>query len=315
MPKRSKLPISLSYHPNRPSFRCVVCSLGRRHTLLSLGLIGTLLRILDVFWLGRCDGSTPTRSKSVRRGCSIIILVPVILNILIPVVKFLLKADSSRRSIMMNNATFLSVNSLAELQIVLLCSVSSWHSGVSLSLPLPLNHPLMIPTVQRQRTSTPQNIRHNVIQIKLSAIIRNQALYELAPNTEYSGADNEVWSFGQEAYPILVKYMQRREEMRPYVRGLMHEAHTKGTPLMRAMFYAFPKDQNCAAIKDQYMFGSDYLVAPVLEMGARSRRVYLPEGEWRNVDTDERYQVAAGGLYMVVDAPLERIPVFEKLGK
>lgn len=49
----------------------------------------------------------------------------------------------------------------------------------------------MIPTVQRQRKSTTQNIRHNVIKIKLSAIIRNQALYELAPDTEYSGADNE----------------------------------------------------------------------------------------------------------------------------
>ena len=47
-----------------------------------------------------------------------------------------------------------------------------------------------------------------------------------------SGGDNEVWSFGEEAYPILAKYMHRREALRPYVRELMHRAHTEGTPLL-----------------------------------------------------------------------------------
>ena len=55
-----------------------------------------------------------------------------------------------------------------------------------------------------------------------------------------SGSDNEVWSFGEEAYPILVKYMQRREALRDYTRGLMKEAHESGLPVIRAMFYAFP---------------------------------------------------------------------------
>lgn len=96
-----------------------------------------------------------------------------------------------------------------------------------------------------------------------------------------SGYDNEVWSFGEENYPILVKYMERREAMRPYVRGLMKEAHEKGTPLMRAMFYEFPDDPACAVLKDQYMFGSKYLVAPIMQPGARSRSVYLPQGQWQ----------------------------------
>ena len=124
-----------------------------------------------------------------------------------------------------------------------------------------------------------------------------------------SGYDNEVWSFGETAYPILVKYMKRRESLRPYVRGLMHEAHTCGTPLMRAMFYEFPQDPACADLKDQYMFGPDYLIAPVLEPGARSRSVYLPEGIWTDVDTGAQY---AGGQRVTVDAPLERIPVFSR---
>lgn len=126
----------------------------------------------------------------------------------------------------------------------------------------------------------------------------------------YSGGDNEVWSFGEEAYGILTKYMQRREELRPYVRGLMRQAHVKGTPVMRAMCYEFPQDERCAQLQDQYMFGTDYLVAPVLEMGARSRNVYLPEGCWQDVDTGMTY---AGKQYVTVDAPLERIPVLMRV--
>ena len=125
-----------------------------------------------------------------------------------------------------------------------------------------------------------------------------------------SGSDNEVWSFGEEAYPILVKYMNRREEMRDYVRGLMQEAHEAGTPLLRGMFYEFPEDENCAVLQDQYMFGGKYLVAPVMEPGARTRSVYLPDGQWRNVDTGD---VLTGGQRVTVPAPLEVIPVFEKI--
>ena len=125
-----------------------------------------------------------------------------------------------------------------------------------------------------------------------------------------SGGNNEVWSFGEEAYPILTRYMARREELRPYVRSLMREAHEQGTPLMRAMFYEFPTDEACAALCDQYMFGSRYLVAPVLYPGQRERSVYLPQGQWRDVDTGDTY---AGGQTVTVAAPLERIPVFERV--
>ena len=126
----------------------------------------------------------------------------------------------------------------------------------------------------------------------------------------FSGTDNEVWSFGEVAYPILVKYLNRREELRDYVRGLMKQAHEEGTPLLRAMFYEFPEDGECVDLKDQYMFGDKYLVAPVLEAGARSRSVYLPAGEWKNVETGE---ILTGGKRVDVAAPLEIIPVFEKL--
>lgn len=125
-----------------------------------------------------------------------------------------------------------------------------------------------------------------------------------------SGADNEVWSFGEEAYPILVKYMRRREALRPYVRGLMLQAHETGAPLLRAMFYAFPGEAALDGLKDQYMFGEDYLVAPVLTPGARSRDVVLSGGwRWENVDTGE---VLEGGQTVRVPAPLDVIPVLRR---
>ena len=127
-----------------------------------------------------------------------------------------------------------------------------------------------------------------------------------------SGSDNEVWSFGEEAYPILVKYLRRREEMREYVRGLMKTAHEEGIPLLRGMYYEFPEDRNCDLLRDQYMFGGKYLVAPVLEAGARSRSVYFPaDASWRNADTGE---MVRGGRRLDVPAPLDVIPVFERIG-
>ena len=126
-----------------------------------------------------------------------------------------------------------------------------------------------------------------------------------------SGSDNEVWSYGEEAYPILVKYLRRREELRPYVRSLMREAHEAGTPLLRGMYYEFPEDPACSLLQDQYMFGSRYLVAPVMEAGAHSRSVYLPAGaDWKNTETGEIFQ---GGQRIDVPAPLDVIPVFEKI--
>lgn len=125
-----------------------------------------------------------------------------------------------------------------------------------------------------------------------------------------SGAANEVWSYGEEAYEIFKKYMFIREGMKPYITEIMKEAHEKGTPVIRPLFYDFPQDKICWDIVDQYMFGPDILVAPVLYKGARSRMVYLPIGaQWKDAYSKENYK---GGQWIDYDAPLERIPVFLK---
>ena len=126
-----------------------------------------------------------------------------------------------------------------------------------------------------------------------------------------SGAPNEVWCYGDRVYEICKKYLNLREELRPYTRKTMAQAHEKGTPVMRTMFYAFPQDKTCWQVEDQYMFGDDYLVAPVLYPGVTTRRVYLPEGcRWQDLESGEVHE---GGRFVEVPAPLEVIPVFRKL--
>lgn len=126
-----------------------------------------------------------------------------------------------------------------------------------------------------------------------------------------SGGPNEVWSYGEEVYEICKKYMKLREKLRDYTRKAMKQAHERGTPVMRPLFYMYPEDKNCWEIEDQYMYGDDYLVAPVLEADAVVRRLYLPGREkWENLDTGERY---SGGQWIEANAPLSVIPVFKKL--
>ena len=125
----------------------------------------------------------------------------------------------------------------------------------------------------------------------------------------WTGADNEVWSYGEEAQEIMIKYINRRESMRDYIRETMKQAHETAKPVMRAMWYVFTHDENCVNMWDEYMFGDKYLVAPVTKAGARKRTVYFPkETKWKDVDTGTVY---TGGQYVEVDAPLNRIPVFE----
>ena len=128
-----------------------------------------------------------------------------------------------------------------------------------------------------------------------------------------SGQDNEVWAFGDENTPILCKYLFIRERIRPYVRQLMKDAHETGAPVMRPLFYDFPKDKQAWQTEDCYMFGPDMLVAPVMEAGVTERSIYLPEGAtWKDAYTGKVYE---GGQTVTVPAPIDVIPVMLRDGK
>lgn len=122
-----------------------------------------------------------------------------------------------------------------------------------------------------------------------------------------SGQDNEVWSFGEENYQILSKYLFIRERLRPYIRECMQAASDTGAPVMRPLFYDFPEDKKCWETEDSYMFGPDLLVSPVMESGATKRSVYLPAGAtWKDAYTGKVYE---GGQTVTVPAPIDIIPV------
>lgn len=128
---------------------------------------------------------------------------------------------------------------------------------------------------------------------------------------EGTGADNEVWSYGEDAEKIMVKFIHVRELMKDYIRGIMKEAHEKGTPVMRTLFYEFP-DDNCWDIYDEYMFGNEILVAPICHEHETRREVYLPKGHsWTSAHNGEVYE---GGKTYNIDAPIDTIPVFLKDG-
>jgi alpha-D-xyloside xylohydrolase len=125
-----------------------------------------------------------------------------------------------------------------------------------------------------------------------------------------SGAPNEIWSYSDEVYAICKKYLELRELMKPYINDRMVEAHEKGTPVMRPLFYDFPEDKCCWENDTQYMFGPDILVAPIMEEGQRQTKLYLPKGaKWTNVWTKEAFD---GGQTISVNAPLDQIPLFTK---
>ena len=126
-----------------------------------------------------------------------------------------------------------------------------------------------------------------------------------------SGADNEVWTYGDKVYEICRKYLNLREAMRPYTRDLMKAAHEKGDPVMRPLFYDFPEDAKAWDIDDEYMFGPGLLVAPILYSGMKEREVYLPKGSWRDINDGKVYD---GERTVKVPAPIDVIPVFARDG-
>ena len=135
-----------------------------------------------------------------------------------------------------------------------------------------------------------------------------------APQTglghDKTGGPNEVWSYGDDAYELIVQTLALRERLRPYLHTQMELASRVGLPPMRPLFVDFPDDQQSWEVEDQFLFGPDLLVAPITAYGARSRAVYLPEGaRWSDAWTGHRHD---GGTWIDVHAPLDRIPVFAR---
>lgn len=131
-------------------------------------------------------------------------------------------------------------------------------------------------------------------------------------SASHSGGPNEVWSYGEEAYRILTEQLRLRERLRRYILTQMRRASRTGLPPMRPLFVDYPADPDAWQVEDQFLFGPDLLVAPVLHAEARTRELYLPAGaSWTDPTTGREY---AGGQSVIAAAPLARIPVFIRAG-
>jgi alpha-glucosidase/alpha-D-xyloside xylohydrolase len=112
--------------------------------------------------------------------------------------------------------------------------------------------------------------------------------------------------------PICRKYLELRYRLLPYNYTLCREAHDANLPLMRAMWLHYPDDAQAVARGDQYLWGRDMLVAPVVERGATERSVYLPKGDdWYDYWTGERH---AGGQEVTRTVDLETLPLYVRAG-
>lgn len=122
----------------------------------------------------------------------------------------------------------------------------------------------------------------------------------------------EPWLFGPVAEQNVKAAIELKYSLLPYIYTYAREAHDLGLPLMRPMVLEFPSDTETYGLDDQFMFGEELLVAPVVKKSARTRNLYLPEGVW--IDFNDRKTEYSGEQWLTVDAPLSVIPMFVRKG-
>ena len=134
----------------------------------------------------------------------------------------------------------------------------------------------------------------------------------------------QVWE--QPTLPIWRRYGKLRTQLYPYLTAADHSYRRSGMPIMRQLALAYPRDRRATGLDDEFMFGPDLLVAPVLEPGAAQRRLYLPGGRWVSFWDAISYRERGGSFRLgrarelrgrrrfTVDAPLEQVPLMARAG-
>lgn len=125
-----------------------------------------------------------------------------------------------------------------------------------------------------------------------------------------SGGPNEIWSYGEEVEEILTRFIRIRDNLKEYIESVYQESFEKGYPIIRSLFFEFPKDSKTWEETTNYMFGSELLVAPVVKQGITEMEVYLPKGtNWIEVFSKEKY---TGGETYKIPLSMDNLPVFCK---
>ena len=130
-------------------------------------------------------------------------------------------------------------------------------------------------------------------------------------HTMFGSPDQEPWSYGTEHEAINRRAIELRYQLLPEIYSVMRESAESGLPAMRPLLLEFPGDESTYGNDDEFMFGSDLLVAPVLREGATDRGVYLPAGEWYDFWSGARHTGPAG---VNVPVTMATIPLFVRGG-
>ena len=130
-------------------------------------------------------------------------------------------------------------------------------------------------------------------------------------HTTFGTDDQEPWSYGTAHEIVNRQAIELRYRLLPHVYNEMQKASETGIPAFRPLFVEFPGDSRTWDQDDQFMFGSDLIVAPVLRPGDRERGVFLPKGNWYDFFTGRAY---TGDRYINVPVTLGTLPVFVRAG-
>lgn len=129
----------------------------------------------------------------------------------------------------------------------------------------------------------------------------------LTSHTRAHGAPpTEPWLYdSKRVQDVFRKSAEMKYRLMPYVYAQVKECTEKGLPMLRALFVEFPDDPGAWKVDDEYLFGSQILVAPLLESGMTGRTVYLPEGKWIDYQTEKVYEggwhrIEAGSLPIIM---------------
>ncbi|MDI1256631.1 MAG: glycoside hydrolase family 31 protein [Flavobacterium sp.] len=123
--------------------------------------------------------------------------------------------------------------------------------------------------------------------------------------------DQEPWSFDQEVIDITRKFVELRYQLLPYLYTMFWEYINDGVPMLKPLVYFDQDDPQTHYRTDEFIFGNQILVCPILEPNAQGRRMYLPIGNWYNYWTDE---LMSGRRELWVKTDYDQIPIFIKEG-
>lgn len=123
--------------------------------------------------------------------------------------------------------------------------------------------------------------------------------------------DQEPWAFDETTLNIYRKYVKLRYKLIPYLYDLMRQCESNGLPPMRPLVLHYTDDKNVHELNDEFLFGENILVAPILEQGKNFRAVYLPEGNWVDYWTGETIK---GKQHIIKIAELDTCPIYIKEG-